>query len=126
MMINIKDGKCFVLHKGIYNEILKYDFVLYPEDRLTLLQLSSGIRYVKTIVTENPWLISCYDEKDVFIFRDGKWETPPIQTYGCSVELIMDRILGISNSIPLRIFSIDEANELIEKIQKFYKKDLED
>ena len=117
-------GCCYVLHQGIYNEILEYknDLVMYPEQSMTLLELATGQRWPLTIVTENPWLISCYDQESVFICRNGVWQNPPQQTFGCSVNMIMSQILGIKNTIPANIISSDTATDLEKKVQFFYKK----
>jgi hypothetical protein len=99
-------GKCYVLLSEDYNDILMRkdndDFTLYPERHMTLRTLAnkflppSGI----DVVTENPWIICSYDYRNVYVLnKKGKWEHPDTQTFGCSVEIIMDNILGVESSI---------------------------
>lgn len=119
-----KTGCCYVLHQGIFNEVLyqKTDFVLYPEQSLTLIDLATGFKWQQSVITESPWIISCYPMEDVYIFRNGEWNNPDFQTFGCSVNLIMSKILGIRNTIPANIISKDEVEKMQSTISVFYQK----
>lgn len=44
--------------------------------------------YKRSIITENPYLITCYDRLLVWILDNGKWRNPDIQTFGASVSVI--------------------------------------
>lgn len=116
-------GKCFVLHQGYYNDVLrqKDKMILWPEQSLTLVELATGIKYEKSVITENPWIISCYDREDVFVFRDGRWTNPNNQTFGASVNSIMITVLLIHNTIPSGIISKESGEKLKEKIDALYK-----
>lgn len=104
----VKDqsGNCYFLEEGQYNDILTRrhdpDFVLYPERSLNIRELStkwlppSG----QDVVTENPWVVSSYDKTNVFILIDGQWKHPEEQTFGRSVEQLVDVLFNINSSIP--------------------------
>lgn len=122
-MIETKN-KCYVLHKGFFNKELlehKNDLIMWPEDGLSLLNLASGIKYEASIVTENPWLISCYSSEDVFIYENGEWVNPRKETYGTSINLITSSILKIRHSIPAAIVGDETVQDLREKISNLYK-----
>ncbi len=116
---------CYVLHKGFYNPILqkKYesDWMLWPEDGLNMMELAQGIIYQANVITENPWIISCYSRENVFVWRDGEWVNPDMQTFAASIDFIMFKILLIGNTIPASIISHDAADKLKEKITNLYK-----
>jgi hypothetical protein len=114
---------CYVAHQGIADLSVMFSDIhklhRWPESGVTLFEKVQGIRYSKPILTEDPWFISCYDRKDVYVWVDGEWVNPDSQTYGTSVEIITDRILKIRSSIPLKIFGdMDDLN----KIKEIYKK----
>lgn len=117
------EGKCYVLlQTGETHPIIHYrhDLLWYPERSMTLVETVQYKPFVKSIVTENPWLISNYDREDVFIWekRVGKWDWqhPNSQTYGASVNKIMMCTLGIHQTIPSTV--LDGGKE----IQKMLKK----
>ena len=116
------EGCCYVLVKTSKIHPITYDrfdFVWYPEDGLSLLDAVNYIPYVKSIVTENPWLIATYSKENVRVWdKDRGWVMPSRQTYGASVNHIMMTILGIRNTIPA------QAMDGGKSIQKF-KEDLE-
>lgn len=94
---------CYVLlrtAKGHPIARLRYDLNWYPETRLTLVQAIQFQPTVKSVVTESPWIISCYPGKRVRVWDGIEWVRPDINTFGTSVEIIMDSILGINQSIP--------------------------
>lgn len=120
------EGTCYVLlQTNKINPIAykRHDLIWYPERGKTLLQCVQYRPYVKSIVTENPWLIACYDRDDVRMWsrkykKKGEWISPNDQTYGASVNSIMMRILGIRNTIPAMVL---DGGESIRK----YIKELE-
>ena len=75
--------------------------------------------YVKSIVTENPWIISCYSFDKVWIIRNGEWRNASHQTFGASIEFIMNDILGVQTSIPLIVLKgkkgIEEHRKNVSK-----------
>jgi len=54
------------------------------------------------------------------MIRDGKWVNPRYETYGASVDIITDHILGYSGTIPAIAYGgikrIAEIKEIITKI----------
>ena len=119
----IFDGTCYVLLRTNKIHPIAYDrhhLIWYPEIYMTLLECVQYQPYVKSIVTENSWLIACYDYEDVRIWsteyvKKGSWIIPNDQTYGASVDSIMRRILGIKQTIPA--IALDGG----ESIKKFIK-----
>ncbi len=120
------ESMCYILlqtnkiHPITYN---RYDLVWYPERGMTLLECVQYRPYVKSVVTENPWLIACYDYENVRVWskkytKKGEWISPNDQTYGASVNSIMMRILGIKHTIPAMVL---DGGESIRK----YIKELE-
>lgn len=118
-----KIGKCFVLHKGHYNDVLKIkdEVILWPENSLSITQQVIGVKYKKSIITESPFMICMYDRRDVFIFREGKWKIPDFQTFGCSFDIIMSDILFLTSSINASILSNDKCESLKNKIKNLYE-----
>jgi len=79
----------------------RHDLIWYPERSMTLLNCIQYRPYVKSIVTENSWLISCYDREHVRVWnKEYGWIMPNNQTYGASVNNITMTILGIRQTIP--------------------------
>ncbi len=125
----IKDN-CYVLHQGYYNDILrlKYDdVILYPERGLTMVELRCGVKYENSVITEDPSIIAMYDRKNVWRwvkdedYPEGEWVNPDYQTYGTSHEILMDDLLYIRSSIPLRIMDSKSVEVLKEKLRKLYE-----
>lgn len=120
------EGTCYVLLRtNKINPIAyeRHDLIWYPETAMTLLQCVLYEPYVKSIVTENPWLIACYDHNYIRVWsteynKKGEWVIPNRQTYGACTSDIMMGILGISTTIPAMIL---DGGELIRK----YIKELE-
>ena len=111
------EGTCYVLlqtnkiHPIAYE---RHDLVWYPERSMTLLKCIQYVPYVKSIVTENPWLIACYDREDVRVWsteyvKKGEWLIPNDQTYGASVSSIMMCVLGIKHTIPAMVLDGGES-----------------
>lgn len=121
-----REGKCFVLHKGFYNDILrlKDEIILWHENGLSLLEQVCGLRYVKTIITESPYMICMYDRRDVFIFREGRWVNPDIQTFACSFDFILQDLLLLESSINISTISHKKMKEVKEKIKNLYEQSI--
>jgi hypothetical protein len=99
---------------------VRHDLEWYPERAMTLIDCINYRPYVKSIVTENAWLISCYDRENVRIWnKKHGWIRPNDQTYGASVNSINMTILGIRNTIPSAPLDGGKAiSELIEKLKE--------
>ncbi len=118
------EGICYVLLQiNKINPIAykRHDLMWYPERAMTLLQCVQYRPYVKSIVTENPWLIACYDRDSVRLWstkynKKGEWVSPFDQTYGASVNSIMMGILGIKCTIPAMV--LDGGEEIRKYIKK--------
>ena len=115
------EGVCYVLVKADTIHPIAYerfDFEWYPESAMTLLDQVNYLPYVKSIVTENPWLIACYSRENVRVWdEEYGWIMPDRQTYGASVNSIMMTILGVRNTIPAQV--IDGGKSITK-----YKKEL--
>lgn len=123
------EGCCFIYVQGDEANIDKYyelvklskkdKLILYPERNMTLADTMCYIPYVKSVITENPYIISCYPAEKVFIIIDGEWVGYPHQTYGRSVNIIASDILCEHSSIPLMVLG---GKKEIEKFRKNLKK----
>lgn len=119
------DGYCFVYIQDNDVDIEKYYdlvrmskdglIILYPERSRTFAQRVTYQPYVKSIVTEDPYIICTYDRKK-FLVRDGEWVKPEIQTYGACVSTITDNILGLRSSINLRV--LGGADSWLNKVKQ--------
>jgi hypothetical protein len=123
------EGNCFVYVQGNEADIEKYydlvrlskddKLILYPERAMTIVDTVCYRPYVKSIVTENPWIISCYSFDKVWIIRNGEWKNASHQTFGASTSIILSDILGIDSSIPLLPLSgLKGIAEYREKVKK--------
>ena len=124
-MIKFKH-KCYVLLQTNKIHSIAYErhkLIWYPERSMTLLDCVRYRPYVKSVVTENPWIISCYDRDNVRVWRpeyDG-WVIPNDQTYGASVNSITMCLLGIRNTIPAMVYDGGkDIKKLIKKLEKEY------
>jgi hypothetical protein len=109
------ESNCFVYIQGNEVDIEKYyelvklskedKLILYPERAMTLADTVCYRPYVKSVITENPWIISCYSFDKVWIIRNGEWRNASHQTFGASTNIILSDILGIDSSIPLMVLS---------------------
>lgn len=99
---------------------MRHSLVWYPERSMTLIDCINYRPYEKSIVTENSWLISCYDREQVRVWhKEHGWIMPNNQTYGASVNNITMTILGIRNTIPSTPLDGGKSiNELIEKLKE--------
>ena len=75
--------------------------------------------YIKSIVTENPWMICNYDRENVRVWKDNKWRMPNNQTYGASVNHIMHTILKIRCTVAANPMDGGEAiRKMIKELEK--------
>ena len=99
---------------------VRHDLIWYPERTMTLLDCVQYIPYVKSIVTENPWLISCYPRENVRVWDSViGWIMPNNETYGASINHITMSLLGIRQTISS--FALDggkSIRKLIEELKK--------
>lgn len=121
------EGNCYVLLDGLHEEVTelvmkhRHDIIIYPERSMRLVDLASYRPYVKSVLTESPWIIGTYDRRKVWLYREGKWVHPEIQTFGTSREFITSDILGIDCSIPLSVAGgLKEFNKDFAYPSKFY------
>ena len=119
------EGICYVVvqcNKSHPISEYMHDLIWYPERTRTLLECVQYRPYVKSIVTENPWIISCYSSEKVRIWREGRWQWPDNQTYGYSVNGIMCSLIGLRQTIPsIALDGGTEVEKLIEKLENSYK-----
>lgn len=96
----------------------RHDLIWYPERGMTLLDCVQYKPYVKSVVTENPWIISCYNRDNTRVWDKKRgWVTPNHQTYGASVNHIMMSILGIRQTIPSNVLDGgDEIKKLVDRL----------
>lgn len=126
-------GHCYVLLRGNwYHPIAerRFDLVWYPETAMSLFDQHQYRPYVKSVVTECPWIIGLYDHSFVrCVGDDGIWRMPRMQTYGGDVSYITRELLHIRPSIPAmtldggRSFKkvIRDYAKYIAKAHKIYK-----
>lgn len=127
----MEKGQCFVFLQGNdINDEHYYDLVreskndrliLYPERAMTFADTVDYIPYVKSIVTENPYIISCYSRNDVWILQDDEWTHPSDQTYGASVNLITSSILQYNNTIPTAVLGGGKFKDKVKKLKNYKK-----
>lgn len=123
--MDFKEGICYVVVRGrddsseAYYDLLgehKHELAMFPEDGLRFIDTVTYLPYNKSIVTENPYLISSYSKHEVFILKNGRWVNPNTQTFGASVEIITNNILGYGTSIALlpyiKLKALVGSNEL--------------
>lgn len=121
-------GCCYVYVQGNERDIEKFyelvslskndEIILYPERAFTFVDCVCYRPYVKTVVTENPYIISCYSRKDVYVLQDGEWVHPDDQTYGTSINYLTTLLLNYDGSIPLLpLGGIKEIEEYREKVK---------
>ena len=121
--------QCFVFLQGNdanedhYYELVREskndNLILYPERAMTFADTVDYIPYVKSVVTENPYIISCYPKKNVWILQNDDWIHPEIQTYGSSVDFITSSILQYTSSIPTAVLGGGKFKDKIKKIKNY-------
>jgi len=116
----VLENFCYVLLKTEKIHPLAYrrsEMIWYPETAMSLIDCVQYKPYLRSIVTENPWLISCYKQDHVRIFSKYGWIRPDFQTFGTSVNKILLRLLGIRQTIPSYAYDGGkQIKELIERI----------
>lgn len=132
MKLELK-GHCYVLVQGDWLHPIVYrqhELVWYPERSMTLYERHNYRPYVKSVVTEDAWVIGCYPREKVFVVGDdGRWDWPDRQTYGASHNQITLCLLGIQSTIPAMTNDggeemrrvMGEYKKLIAKANKVYK-----
>jgi len=128
-MINstvFQDGYCYVipLVPSINHPVVKFrnELRYYPERDMTFYECVQYRRLARSIVTENPYIISCYPQDRVKVW-DSKhgFVSPDFNTYGASVNKITMGLLNIQHTIPSEVFDGGEAMKKVEAIiQKNY------
>ena len=127
---NIKDKEqCFVFLQGndaneehyfdLVRESKNDNLILYPERSMTFADTVDYRRYVKSVVTENPFIISCYSREDVWILQDDEWIHPEQQTYGASVNYITSSILQYHNTIPTSVLGGGRFKDKVKKLKNY-------
>ena len=95
----------------------RHNLIWYPERSMTLLDCVQYKPYIKSIVTENCWIISCYDQEHVRIWdKKRNWIRPNDQTYGASINQITMCLLGIRQTIPA--IAYDDGKEIKKLIKQ--------
>jgi len=120
------EGICYVLLQTDKTHPIahkRHELVWYPERGMSLLDTIQYIPYVKSIVTENSWIIACYDRSNVRVWEKvGKkyqWVRPNEQTYGTSNNKIRMSLLGIGQTIPSCVLDGgEEIRKLIKEVNK--------
>lgn len=93
------------------SELTKDNTLFYPESKMTTFQCFTTSRPRDFhIVTDCPFLVSLYDKKEVFIWKDDKWANPDFQTYGTSYSIIIDDIFEYGRSIPQAVIDGKTTN----------------
>ncbi len=98
----------------------RHKLIWYPERAMTLVDCVNYRPFVKSVVTENPWIISCYSRENVRVWDNGKWVWPDVQTLGKSVNGIIMGLLGIRQTIPSAVYGFDRMEKLVSKLEKTY------
>lgn len=75
--------------------------IMYPEHAMTFTAKTRYIPFIKSVLTEEPFIISCYSREFVWVIDDDVWRHPDVQTFGASVSIITYDILGYEPSMPL-------------------------
>jgi hypothetical protein len=102
---------------------MRHKMVWYPERGMTLLDCVQYKPYVRSIVTENCWIISCYQMENVRIFsKEYGWIRPNNQTYGASINWITMKLLRVRQTIPSTpLDGGKEIKELIKELESEYR-----
>ena len=121
--------QCFVFLQGNDANIEHYydlvreskndNLILYPERAMTFADTVDYRPYVKSVVTENPFIISCYSRKDVWVLQDDEWTHPGIQTYGASVSLITSDILQYHSTIPTSVLGGGKFKDRVKELKNY-------
>ena len=117
---------CYVLPRVNEFHPIAYDrheLIWYPETSLSMLEQVSYQCYVKSVVTENPWIISSYPQEHVRIWDEAQgWVMPAFQTRGLPVDKVYLKLLGITHSIPSSVLDGGAAvGQLTMELEISYK-----
>ena len=126
-------GHCYVLLQGDWIHPIahhQHNLLWYPERWLRMQEQYMYRPYEKSVVTENPWIISLYDRQRVFVVSkdNGKWTNPNYQTFGASLDVISSYVLEIPSSVAAMVLDggkgyskfIKEYNRRIKKANKYF------
>ncbi len=118
-------GICYVLlDVGKAHPITdqRHSLVWYPERAMSMLECVEYRPYVKSVVTENPWIIACYAQENVRVWdAERGWIMPSFQTYGSSVNKITMSLLGVRQTMPSTPYDGGKAiRELREAVAATY------
>ncbi len=120
------EGVCYVLPQaGTWHKIAeaRHDMEWYPEQDMSMFEQINYRPYVKSVVTENPWIIACYDQDNVRVWKNDEWRWPNIQTYGASANRIQSKILRTPHTIPSCAMDGGKAvNKMLSDLTESYKK----
>jgi len=76
--------------------------------------------FEKSIVTENPWLVSLYPCERVWVVgENGQWENPNIQTYAGNHTNILYSLLNFTSCVPAMPL---DGGEAMKKVISNYEK----
>jgi hypothetical protein len=85
--------------------------IFYPETRMTTEECFKTSRPSEYhIVTDCPFLVSLYETRHVWIWRDGKWIHPDFNTFGASYSMIIMNLFDYPNTIPQAIINGKTTN----------------
>ena len=106
----------------------KNELIYYPERELTLFETLNYKQYAKSIVTENPFIISSYKKDKVRVWnKDKGWVEPRLNTYGASINKIYSGVLCIPYTIPSSVMDggikIEKINQELSKTYKLASKE---
>jgi hypothetical protein len=124
---------CYVLLRGNWIHPIahfRHDLLWYPENGMTILDQFGYRPFVKTVVTECPWIIAMYPRERVFIVDEdtGQWVRPDYQTYAMSVNHLTMCLLHWNSTIPAMALdggeglkkTIETYADMIRKANIFY------
>lgn len=109
----IKSQKSNVGYPDFLN---KENTLFYPEQAMTLHDMMyTGKPDIFHIVTDCPFLVGLYKEEEVFIFneKEQKWENPNFQTYGTSYNILLNKLWGFRNTIPITVIGTYEITNVM-------------
>ena len=96
----------------------KDNTIFYPETGMTTFELhTSSVPKDFHIVTDSHFLAPLYKKEEVFIFKNGEWVNPDINTYGSSYDYILHHLWSIKISIPRAIYDGQVTNVVGRKFQ---------